>query len=77
MTTFFIQNEYWENKDFILVKTSSFWVKEVAIWWLFDDELRVRGQETEKKAKRKEPEIPRPSNAWDFTHEDLDYTDFS
>ena len=49
MTTFLIQKEYWENNDFVLVKTSRFWIKEVVIWWLFDDNLRARGQEPEKK----------------------------
>ena len=27
MTTFLIQKEYWENNDFVLVKTLSFWIK--------------------------------------------------
>ena len=49
MTTFLIQDEYWESNDFVLVKTLSFWIKEVVIWWLFADDLRARGQIPEKK----------------------------
>ena len=49
MTSFFIQDEYWENDDVFLVKSSLFWMRKVVIWWLFDDELRARVQEQEKK----------------------------
>ena len=49
MTTFLIQNEYWENNELVLVKTSPFWIKKVVIWWLFDDDFRARDRESEKK----------------------------
>ena len=39
MTPFFIQDEYREQKDVILV----------VIWWLFDHNLRAREQEPEEK----------------------------
>ena len=39
---------YWKNIDFALVKTSSFWIKEVVIWWLFD-ETWEREVESQKK----------------------------
>ena len=49
MTIFCIQDEYWENDDVILVKSSLFWMRKVVICWLFDDELRARVREQEKK----------------------------
>ena len=48
MTAFLIQNENWENYDFVIVKTSSFWIKEVVTWWLFDDDLRAREKRNHK-----------------------------
>ena len=51
MTTFLIQNKYWDYNDFILVKTSSFCLKEVVMWWLFND----------KSQRKKEPQMQRPN----------------
>ena len=41
-----IKNEYWKNNNILLVKTSSFWMKKVVIWWLFDGGLRARGRDS-------------------------------
>ena len=48
-TTFLIQNEYWENNELVLVKTSSFWVTQVVIWQLFDYNLRQEIKSQRKK----------------------------
>ena len=49
MTTFLIQNEYWENVDFILVNTSSFWIKKFS----FDDFLITTWEREGKSQKKK------------------------
>ena len=42
MTTFFIQNDDWEQNDVILVTFSSFWTNKSCLWWQLDDDLRTR-----------------------------------
>ena len=49
MTTFFVQKRSLSEIIIIWVKTLSFWTKQVAIWWLFNDHLRARELEREEK----------------------------
>ena len=47
ITIYFIQKVFTKTKSFSL--NTHFWLRKVVIWWLFNDDLRARGQEPEKK----------------------------
>ena len=49
MTTCFIQNDEVFTERNSLFSQYSFLIRKLVIWWLFNDDLRVRGQELEKK----------------------------
>ena len=49
MTTFLAQKRSLSEKIIIWVKTLSFWMNKVVIWWLFNDVFRAREWEREEK----------------------------
>ena len=44
MTTYLIQND-----EVFIFLSMLIWMRKVVIWWFFSDDLRARGQESEKK----------------------------
>ena len=54
--TYFIQNDEVFTKTKSLFSQYSFWMRKDVIWWLFNDDLRSRGQEPEKKETTNSPQ---------------------
>ena len=52
ITTFFVPNDKGLAKTTSFCPQSSFWMKKGVIWWLFDDDLRAREREPEKKVTK-------------------------
>ena len=59
----FVQNDKFFTKTTSFCSQLSPWTKKDVIWWLFNDNLRAREREPEKK----EPQIPRLSCQATFT----------
>ena len=63
---------FWEKNDVVLVKTSTFWTKQIVIWWLFDDDLRAREREPILKKNQKIQALNRYFLTKKETKKDLD-----